>query len=57
MSGLWSCSCEACAKARDDLEDDFRIYGMMFGRRDEDGHVIRIDPADVYLPGRFRSAA
>lgn len=54
MGGYYySCSCEACAKAREDIEEDFRIFGMSFARRDENGHVKRIDPKDVYLPGRF----
>jgi hypothetical protein len=53
MNGLWSCSCEACAKARDDLEEDYRIFGVMFARRNDQGHVIRIDPKDVYLPARY----
>lgn len=46
-----SCQCAACV--RDEIEDYFRNYGMCFARRDEDGHVKRIDPKDVYLPGRF----
>ncbi len=56
MSGsLWACACAACAQARDDIEEDFRIYGLMVARRDDDGHVIRVDLKDVYLPARWES--
>lgn len=43
------CNCEACQKAKMELLWDSVVNGQAWAKLDNDGHVHRVDPKDVYI--------